>query len=52
MDSTKTRPFYAYQNVRNIKRSNPNDCKLIHVEKYNYLFYNDDIVVGKLWYCD
>ena len=52
VDSTKTRPFYAYQNVRNIKRSNPNDCKLIHVEKYNYLFYNDDIVVGKLWYCD
>ena len=52
VDSIKTRPFYAYQNVRNIKRSNPNDCKLIHLEKYNYLFFNDDIVTGKLWYCD
>jgi hypothetical protein len=52
VDSIKTRPFYAYQNVRNVKRSNPNDCKLIHLEKYNYLFFNEDIVTGKLWYCD
>ena len=52
VDSIKLRPFYAYQNVRNIKRSKPNDCKLIHLEKYNYLFFKKDIVTGKLWYCD
>ena len=51
VDSVRTRPFLAYQNVRNIKRSKPKDCDLIHLEKYNYLFYKDDIVTGKLWYC-
>jgi hypothetical protein len=51
VDSIKSRPFFAYQNVRNIKRSKPKDCDLIHLEKYNYLFYKSDIVTGKLWYC-
>ena len=51
LDSVKSRPFLAYQNVRNVKRSKPNDCKLIHLEKYNYLFYKKDIVAGKLWFC-
>ena len=40
--SIKIRPLIAYQNVRNIKRSNPNDCKLI---PYYKDIYNDDIVV-------
>ena len=52
VDSVKIRPFFAYQNIRNIKRSKPNDCDLIHLEKYNYTFYNKDIVVGKLWLCN
>ena len=52
VDAVKNRPFYAYQNVRNIKRSKPKDCNLIHLEKYNYFFYSKDIVVAKLWYCD
>ena len=52
LDSAKNRPFFAYQNVRNIKRNKPNDCKLIHSEKYNYIFFEKDIVTGKLWYCD
>jgi uncharacterized membrane protein YbhN (UPF0104 family) len=52
LDSAKIKPFFAYQNVRNIKRNKPNDCKLIHLEKYNYTFFKDDIVTGKLWYCE
>ena len=52
VDSIKFRPFFAYQNVRNVKRSKPNDCNLIHSEKYNYSFYKKDIVTGKLWFCE
>ena len=52
IDGVKSRPFLAYQNVRNIKRSKPNDCNLVHIEKYNYLFYKTDIITGKLWYCE
>lgn len=52
IDAAKERPVLAYQNLRNLKRSNPKDCNLIHSEKYNYSFYFKDIVVGKLWICD
>ena len=52
IDSIKQRPFFAYQNVRNIKRSNPKDCKLIHLEKYKYFMGSAEITVGKLWFCD
>ena len=52
LDSAKIRPFIAYQNVRNIKRNNPRDCKLIHEEKYQYSFSNQDVKVANLWFCD
>ena len=52
LDSAKVRPFIAYQNVRNIKRNNPRDCKLIHEEKYQYSFSNQNIKVANLWFCD
>ena len=52
IDAVKKRPFFVYQNIKNLKRSSPKSCKLIHSEKYNYLFYSKDIIVGKLWYCD
>ena len=52
LDSAKKRPFFAYQNARNIKRNKPNDCKLIHLEKFNYTLSKKDIVAGKLWFCD
>ena len=52
LDSAKTRPLIAYQNVRNIKRSNPRDCKLIYEENYKYTFFNQNIKVANLWYCD
>ena len=52
LDSAKQRPFFAYQNARNIKRSDPKDCDLIYKDKYNYFLFNKDIVTGKLWYCN
>ena len=52
LDAAKIRPFFAYQNVRNMKRSDPKDCDLILKEHYNYTFSKQKIVVGKLWYCD
>ena len=52
IDVTNIRPFFAYKNVRNVKRSNPKDCKLIWNETYKYTFYNKDISVGTLWFCN
>ncbi len=52
LDEAKVRPLFAYQNLRNVKRSNPKDCKLIWNETYNYSFYKKKISVGKLWYCN
>ena len=52
LDAAKVRPFFVYQNVRNLKRSNPKDCKLIFKEGYEYSFSRQKITVGKLWYCN
>ncbi len=52
LDAAKIRPFFAYQNVRNLKRSGPKDCNLILDENYKYSFSNQKIVVGKLWFCN
>jgi hypothetical protein len=51
VDSIEQRPFFAYKNVRNVKRSNPKDCELIFNETYNYTFSKKDISVGTLWFC-
>jgi hypothetical protein len=52
LDSAKKGPILAYKNLRNAKRSNPNDCKLIWNETYKYSFYKQNISVGTLWLCD
>ena len=52
LDSAKKGPILAYKNLRNAKRSNPNDCKLIWNETYKYSFYKKNISVGTLWLCD
>ena len=52
IDAVNKKPFFAYQNVRNLKRSDPKDCDLIHTEKYNYTFYSKDMITGKLWICN
>lgn len=52
LDSAKIKPAIAYKNLRNAKRSNPRDCKLIWNESYKYTFYGKNISVGTLWFCD
>ena len=51
VDSEKTRPFIAYQNLRNLKRNAPIDCDLIYEEYYKYIFSKQKIITGKVWYC-
>ena len=51
LDAAKSRPYFVYQNVRNLRRSNPKDCKLIHDESYNYSFSKQSVTVAKLWFC-
>lgn len=52
IDAPKARPFVAYQNLRNLKRNSPNNCELMHEEKYSYSFSRQKIIVGKVWYCN
>jgi len=51
LDAAKVRPYFVYQNVRNLKRSSPKDCKLVLDESYKYSFSNQKIKVANLWYC-
>ena len=52
IDAEENRPFYAYKNVRNVKRSDPKDCELIWNEGYKYTFYKKKISTATLWFCD
>ena len=52
VDEAKIRPFLAYKNLRNVRRSDPKDCKLIWNETFKYTFYNKKVSAGTLWYCD
>ena len=52
VDAAKIRPFIAYKNLRNVKRSNPKDCALIWDETFKYSFYKKKISAGTVWYCD
>ena len=52
LDAANNRPFLAYKNLRNVKRSDPKDCELIWNETFNYTFYSKKISAGTLWYCN
>ena len=52
IDDPNPRPFFAIQNSRNLKRSNPKDCELKYVEKYKYPFFNQELIMGKVWFCN
>ena len=52
VDEAKLRPFIAYKNLRNVKRSDPKDCKLIWDETFSYTFYKKKISAATIWYCD
>ena len=52
LDAAEERPYYVMQNHRNLKRSDPKDCKLISRENYRYSFSSQVINVGAVWYCN
>ena len=52
IDDLNPRPLIAIQNSRNLKRSNPKDCQLKYVEKYKYPFFNQELIMGKVWFCN
>ena len=44
LDSAKNKPFFAYQNARNIKRSNPNDVFISHKRLSPFEMPNNSII--------
>ena len=46
------RPFYAVQNVRNLKRSTPYKCKSIYETNFKLFLHKEKIVTGKLLKCE
>jgi len=51
IDSDYQRPFYAIQNVRNLKKSIPYKCETIYSARYNYFFDDEEIVAGRVLLC-
>jgi len=52
IDTNYKRPFLAVQNVRNLKKSLPYNCKPIYETKFRLLFHKKDLITGKLLRCD
>lgn len=51
IDAEKIKPFLVVQNARNLYK-NPKDCKILFEEKYKLIFYQKDLLTGRLWLCD
>jgi hypothetical protein len=51
IDSGFTRPFWAIQNVRNLKKGKSYKCDSVYESKFNFLFSKEDIVTGRLIKC-
>ena len=51
IDSDFPRPFWAIQNVRNLKKGESFKCESIYESKFNLLFSKEDFITGKLIKC-
>jgi len=51
IDSSYERPFWAIQNVRNLKKGKSYNCDVVSKTKFNLLFYKKDLVTGKIIKC-
>jgi len=51
VDSNFERPFWAIQNVRNLKKSEIFKCETVYISKFKLLFSKEDLVTGKLLNC-
>ena len=52
IETNYKRPFYAVQNVRNLKRASPYKCDSIYETNFNLFFHKKNIVTGKLLKCE
>ena len=51
IDSNFSRPFWAVQNVRNLKKGETYKCETVYVSKFNLLFTKEDFITGRLIKC-
>ena len=51
VDTDYPRPFLAVQTVRNLKKSMPYNCSLIHETNFKLLFHKEEFTTGKLLLC-
>lgn len=51
IDTNYERPFFAVQNVRNLKKSIPYKCFVIHETGFKLFFYENKIITGRLLEC-
>jgi len=51
IDKDYPRPFFAAQNVRNLKKSKPFKCETIYESKFKLLFTNEEFITGRLLKC-
>ena len=52
IDSDISRPFWAIQHVRNLKKGRFYKCNSIYEEQFKLLFNKEKIITGKLIKCD
>ena len=52
IDTNYKRPFLAVQNVRNLKKSLPYNCKPIYKTSFKLLFHSKSFTTGKLLRCE
>ena len=51
IDSKIERPFLVVQNIRNLKKSIPFNCKILEQEKISLTFYKRELIAGNLLEC-
>ena len=51
IDTDIARPFWAIQNVRNLKKGRSYKCDTVYESKFNFLFSKEDIITGRLIKC-
>lgn len=51
IESDFQRPFFAVQNMRNLKKGKSYKCNSVYESKFNFLFSKEDIVTGRLLKC-
>ena len=51
IDTDYKRPFLGVQNVRNLKKSKPYKCELIHETGFKLLFHKKKFITGKVLEC-